>query len=61
MSLKKQLPTLSKQCSIYEELPENFLDKTDFESSFLHSVSEISTVENRLVRLRIFSNKRPSL
>ena len=29
MSVKKQIPKLSERYSFYEEVPEEFLDKTD--------------------------------
>ena len=42
MSHKNQLPILSKLYSIYETIPENFLDETDIDSYFYHSILEIS-------------------
>ena len=32
MSIKKQIPSLSKLYIIYEEVPESFLDETDVDS-----------------------------
>ena len=37
MSLKNKLPALRKLYSIYEEIPEDFLDETDIDSYFLLS------------------------
>ena len=57
MPLKKQLPTLSKLYSIYEEIPEDLLDEADIDSYFYHSNLNITKKENRLVRLSKTSNK----
>ena len=57
MPIKNQLPTLSKLYSIYEEIPEDFLDETDIDSYFYHSILNITKKENRLVRLSKTSNK----
>ena len=32
MSVKKEIPSLCKLYSIYEEIPEEFLDETDVDS-----------------------------
>ena len=34
MSVKKQIPSLCKLYSFYEEIPEEFLDETDVDSIF---------------------------
>ena len=57
MSLKNQLPTLSKLNSTYKAFPEKVLDETDIDSNFYHSILDISTVEIRLVRLSKDSSK----
>ena len=57
MSLKNKLPALRKLYSIYEEIPENFLDETDIDSYFFYYLLNISTVEGRLLRVSRSSNK----
>lgn len=57
MSLKNQLPALRKLYSIYEEIPEDFLDETDIDSYFFYNFLNVSTVEGRLLRLSRSSNK----
>ena len=42
MSVKKQLPSLCKLFSFYDELPEEFLDETDVDSYFYHNIFHIS-------------------
>ena len=57
MSTKKQISSLCKLYSIYEEVPEEFLDKTDVDSYFYHSILDISQSHHRLVRVSKGSNK----
>ena len=57
MSVRKQIPSLSKLYTIYEEVPEKFLDETDVDSSFYHNILEIVLIDNRLVRISEVSKK----
>ena len=38
MSTKKQISSLRNLYSIYEEIPEEFLDKTDVDSNIFHKI-----------------------
>ena len=58
MSTKKQISSFCKLCSIYEEIPEEFLDETDVDSYFYHNISDISQSHNRIVRVSKGSNKK---
>ena len=58
MSTKKQIFSLCKLYSIYEEIPEEFLDKTDVDSYFYHSILDISQSHRRIVRVSKESNKK---
>ena len=60
MSAKKQMQILSlcKLYSVYEELPEEFLDKTDVVSYFYHNILDISQSNYRNVRVSKGSNKK---
>ena len=58
MSTKKQISSLCKLYSIYEETPEEFLDETDVDSYFFHNVLDISQSDNRIVRVSKGSNKK---
>ena len=49
MSTKKQIPSLCKLYSVYEEIPEDFLDKTDVDTYFYHNILDISQSHNRIV------------
>ena len=57
MSTKKQISSLCKLYSIYEEIPEEFLDETDVDSYFYHNILDISQSHNRIVRVSKGSNK----
>ena len=57
MSLKKQIPSSYKLYSIYEEIPEEFLDETDVDSYFYHNIFEISQSQHRIVRVTRGSSK----
>ena len=58
MSVKKQVPSLCKLYSIYEEIPEEFLDKTDVDSYFFHNIFDISQSQHRVARVTRGSNKK---
>ena len=58
MSTKKQISSLSKLYSVYEEIPEEFLDKTDVDSYFYHNILDISQSHHRIVRDSKRSNKK---
>ena len=58
MSVKKQIPSLCKLCSFYEEIPEEFLDETDVDSYFYHNIFDISQSQHRIVRVSRGSDKK---
>ena len=58
MSVKKQIPSLCKLYSFYEEIPEEFLDETDVASYFYHNIFDISQSQHRINRLSRGSNKK---
>ena len=58
MPTKKQISSLCKLYSVYEEIPEEFLDETDVDSYFFHSILDISQSHNRIVRVSKGSNKK---
>ena len=60
MSVKKQIPSLSELYSVYEEIPEEFLDETDVDSCFYHNIVDISQSQHRIVRVSWGSNKKKS-
>ena len=60
MSLKKQIPSLSKLYTIYEQVSESFLDEADVDSYFYHNISDLAVVDNRIVRVGKGSNKKIS-
>ena len=51
MCTKKQISSLGKLHSVYEEIPEEFLDKTGADSYFYHNILDISQYHHRIVRL----------
>ena len=57
MSTKKQLSSLCKLHSIYEEVPEEFLHETDVDSYFYHNILDNSQSHHRIVRVSQGSNK----
>ena len=57
MSNKNQISSLCKLYSIHEEIPEEYLDKTDVDSYFFHSVLDISQSHHRIVRVSKGSKK----
>ena len=58
MSTKKQISSLCKLYSVYEELPEEFLDETDVDSYFYHNILDISQSHHRIVRVSKGSNEK---
>ena len=58
MSVKKQIPSLCKLYSFYEEIPEEFLDETDVDRYFYHNIFDISQSQHRIVRVSRGSNKK---
>ena len=58
MSIKKQISSLCKLYSIYEETPEEFLEKRDLDSYFYHNILDISKTHNRIVCVSKRSNKK---
>ena len=58
MSTKKQTSSLCKLYSVYEERPDEFLDKTDIDSYFYHNISDISQFHHRIVQVSKGSNKK---
>ena len=58
MSTKKQISSLCKLYSIYEETPEEILDETDVDSYIYHNILDISQSHHRIVRVSKGSNKK---
>ena len=58
MSTKKQISSLCKLYSVYEEIPEEFLDEPDEDSYFYHNILDVSQSHNPIVRVRKGSNKK---
>ena len=58
MSTKMQISSLCKLYSVYEEIPEEFLDGTDVDSYFYHDILDISKSRKRIVRVSKGSNKK---
>ena len=58
MSTKKQIFSLCKLHSIYEEIPEKFFDVTDVDNYFHHKILDISQSHNRIVRVSKGSNNK---
>ena len=58
MSVERQISSLSKLYTIYEEVPESFLDETDVDSYFYHNILDIALIDNRIVRVSKGSNKK---
>ena len=50
MATKKQISSLCKLYSVYEEVPEDFLDKTDADCYFCQNILDISQCHNRIYR-----------
>ena len=58
MSVEKQIPSLCELYSFYEEIPDEFLDETDVDSSFYHNIFDISQSQHRIVRVSRGSIKK---
>ena len=58
MSIKKQISSLRKVYSVYEEIPKDFSDETDVDSYFYHNILDISQSHHRIVRVSKGSNKK---
>ena len=58
ISTKKQISSLCKLYSIYEEIPEEFLYETDVDSYFYHNILDISQSHHRIVRVSKGSIKK---
>ena len=58
MSIKKEIQSLGKFYTIYEEVLESFLDETDVDSYFYHNILDIALIDNRIVRVSKGSNKK---
>ena len=58
MSVKKQIPSLSKLYTNYDEVPESLLDETDVDSYFYHNFLDIALIDNRIVRVSKVSNNK---
>ena len=60
MSTKKQISSLCKLYSVYEEIPGEFLDEIDVDCYFYHNILDISQSYHRIVRVSKGSNKKSS-
>ena len=58
MSTKNQISSLCKLYSVYEEIPEEFLDETDVDSYFFRNILDFPQSHNRIVRVSKGSNKK---
>ena len=58
MSVKKQIPSLCKLYSFYEEIPEEFLEETDADSYFKDNILDNSLSQHQIVRVSRGSNKK---
>ena len=58
MSVKRQILSLCKLYSFYEEIAEKFLDEIDVHSSFYHNIFDISQSQHRIVQFSRGSNKK---
>ena len=58
MSVKKQIPSLCKLYSFYEEIPDEYLGETDVDSYFYHNIFDISQSQHRKMRVSRGSNKK---
>ena len=58
MSIKKQFSSLCKLYSVYEAIPEEFLDETNINSYFYHIILDISQSDQRKVWVSKGSNKK---
>ena len=58
MSTKKQISSLCKLLSVYEEVPEKLTDEANVDSYFYHNSLDISQSHHRRVRVNKGSNKK---
>ena len=58
MFIKKQIPSLRKLCTIYEDVLESYLDETDVDSYFYHKILDFALIDNRNCRVSKGSNKK---
>ena len=58
MYVRKQIRSLGKLYTIYEEVPENFLDETDVENYFYFNNLDIAVTDNRIVQVSESCNKK---
>ena len=58
MSTKKQIFSLCKIYSVYEQILEKVLDETDVDSYFYHNILDILQFHHRIVRFSKRSNKK---
>ena len=58
MSTKKQISSLCRLYSKYDEIPEDFLDETVVDSYFYHNILDISQFHQRIVRVSKGSNRK---
>ena len=58
MSTKKQISSLCKLHSVYEEKPEEFLDETVVDRYFYRNILDISQSHHRKLRVSKGSNKK---
>ena len=58
MSVKKQIPSLCKLYSFYEEIPEEYLDETVVDSFSYHNNFDVSQSQHQIVRVSRGSNKK---
>ena len=60
MSTKKQICSLCKLYSVYEEIPKEVLDETDVDSYFYYNILDFSQSHHRIFRNSEGSNKKSS-
>ena len=58
MSIKKQSPSWFTRYSIHEEIPQQFLDETDFYTCFYDNNFDISLSQHRKAQVSIGFNKK---
>ena len=58
VSTKKRISSLYKLYSVYEEIPEEFLNETDVDSYFYHNILDISQSHHRIFLVGKGSNKK---
>ena len=58
MSVVKQIPSLCKLYSFYEEIPQGFLDESDVDSCFYHNIFDIFQSQHPIVCVSKGWNKK---